>query len=157
MIVADGRPRREPARRRDRGASPTRDSELAAEVVADDARVDELEREIDNLALRLLALRQPMARDLREIVVGAQDLAAISSASATTPPTSPSASIALDPGRRRVQPGQRDAAHGAGSRRQMIKDVLDAYVERDADKALAGLARATRSSTRCTPACSASC
>src|SRR5580698_10782037 len=44
-----------------------RDSELASRVVAGDARVDELERELDNLAIRLLALRQPMARDLREI------------------------------------------------------------------------------------------
>ncbi len=46
-----------------------RDSELAAQVVEGDAEVDEIERELDNLAIRLLALRQPMARDLREIFV----------------------------------------------------------------------------------------
>jgi phosphate transport system protein len=45
----------------------TRDSELAASVVEGDARVDQLQRDLDNLALRLLALRQPVARDLREI------------------------------------------------------------------------------------------
>src|SRR5215469_18522688 len=44
-----------------------RDTELAARVVEGDAKVDELERELDNLAIRLFALRQPMARDLREI------------------------------------------------------------------------------------------
>ena len=37
-------------------------------VVEGDAKVDQLERDLDNLAVRLLALRQPMARDLREIV-----------------------------------------------------------------------------------------
>jgi phosphate transport system protein len=46
-----------------------RDSELAARVIEGDERVDQLELEMDNLAIRLLALRQPMARDLREIVV----------------------------------------------------------------------------------------
>src|SRR5579875_2651617 len=48
-------------------AVTTRDSELAARVVEGDAAVDQLERDLDNLAIRLLALRQPMARDLREI------------------------------------------------------------------------------------------
>ena len=37
-------------------------------MVGDDARVDELELQVSNLTLRLLALRQPMAVDLREIV-----------------------------------------------------------------------------------------
>src|SRR5271169_7140245 len=46
----------------------TRDTELAARVVEGDVKVDQLERDMDNLAIRLLALRQPMARDLREIV-----------------------------------------------------------------------------------------
>ena len=45
-----------------------RDSDLAARVIQDDDKVDQLERDLDNLAIRLLALRQPMARDLREIV-----------------------------------------------------------------------------------------
>ena len=45
----------------------TRDTELAARVVEGDVKVDQLERELDNLAIRLLALRQPVARDLREI------------------------------------------------------------------------------------------
>ena len=45
-----------------------RDVDLAAEIVRDDAKIDELNREVDELAVRLLALRQPMANDLREIV-----------------------------------------------------------------------------------------
>lgn len=45
-----------------------RDSELAAEVVKRDAQLDQLEREIETFCVRLLALRQPMASDLRFIV-----------------------------------------------------------------------------------------
>ena len=45
----------------------TRDSEAAAQVVEGDVKVDQLERDVDNLAVRIMALRQPVARDLREI------------------------------------------------------------------------------------------
>ena len=45
-----------------------RDAALAAEVVARDASLDQLEREIEAFCVRLLALRQPMAADLRLIV-----------------------------------------------------------------------------------------
>ncbi len=45
-----------------------RDEELAAKVRADDKAVDALEVRVDELTLRTLALRQPMARDLRSVV-----------------------------------------------------------------------------------------
>jgi len=44
-----------------------RDSELAAAVIADDDAVDNQELKIDELCLKILALRQPAARDLRFI------------------------------------------------------------------------------------------
>ncbi len=44
-----------------------RDSNAAARVVANDDAIDALETEISNDVLKLLALRQPMARDLREV------------------------------------------------------------------------------------------
>ncbi len=44
-----------------------RDSNAAARVVANDDAIDTLETEITNDVLKLLALRQPMARDLREV------------------------------------------------------------------------------------------
>ncbi len=44
------------------------DETLAAEVVARDKKLDALEADIDRLAIRVLALRAPMADDLREIV-----------------------------------------------------------------------------------------
>jgi len=39
--------------------------ELAEEVIRDEPRINRMEMEIDGLATRLLALRQPVARDLR--------------------------------------------------------------------------------------------
>ena len=45
-----------------------RDVALAAEVVARDAALDALEREVEAFCIRILATRQPMASDLRFIV-----------------------------------------------------------------------------------------
>jgi|SRR5579872_4542992 len=110
-----------------------RDSELATEVIEGDVRVDELEGEVESQALRLLALRQPMARDLRQILAAlkiASDLERIGDYAANvakrsivlnqSPPVRPVFAIP-----RMGQIGQ-----------SMVKDILDAYVERDADKAL---------------------
>lgn len=44
------------------------DEESAARVVAQDKRIDTLESEVDSMAVRMLALRAPMADDLREII-----------------------------------------------------------------------------------------
>lgn len=44
------------------------DSELAAQVVGDDARVNALEVEIDEECVRIVALRQPAASDLRLVM-----------------------------------------------------------------------------------------
>ncbi len=45
-----------------------RDTALAAQVVSRDAAIDQLEREVEAFCVRLLALRQPMAGDLRLII-----------------------------------------------------------------------------------------
>ncbi|WP_156841167.1 phosphate signaling complex protein PhoU [Novosphingobium aquimarinum] len=44
------------------------DEDLARRVVADDARLDALEAEVDRLAVRTIALRAPMADDLRDVI-----------------------------------------------------------------------------------------
>jgi len=111
-----------------------RDSELAASVVEGDAKVDQLQRDSDNLAIRLLALRQPMARDLREIFAAlkiASDLERVADYAANvakraialnqTPPVRPVYALP-----RMAQLAQ-----------LLIKEVIDAYVARDADKAYA--------------------
>src|SRR3954471_528338 len=111
-----------------------RDSYLATSVIEGDAKVDQLERDLDTLAIRLLALRQPMARDLREIFVAlkiASDLERICDYAANVAKRS----IALS----QAPPIQ--LVHALPRMAQfallLVKDVIDAYVEHDADKALA--------------------
>jgi phosphate transport system protein len=109
-----------------------RDTELAAQVVEGDAQVDQLERDVDNLAIRLLALRQPVARDLREIFAAlkiASDLERIADYASNV--AKRSIALSQSPPVRPVYALPR-MAHFAQAE---IKDVLDAYVQRDADKA----------------------
>jgi phosphate transport system protein len=44
------------------------DLDLAAEVIRDDKRIDALEAEVEQLAVQTIALRAPMADDLREMI-----------------------------------------------------------------------------------------
>ena len=50
------------------GALLTRDSDKANQVVASDRKLDTLETEVDASAVQMLALRQPMAQDLRIVI-----------------------------------------------------------------------------------------
>ncbi len=111
-----------------------RDSELASEVIEGDTKVDQLEHEVESLVVRLLALRQPMARDLRQIVAAlktATDLERICDYAANVAKRS----IVLNQ-TAPVRPVYALPRMGALCQ-SMVKDMLDAYVERDADKALA--------------------
>ncbi len=111
-----------------------RDGDLATSVIEADSRVDEMEREVEALVVRLLALRQPLARDLRQIVAGlktATDLERICDYSANV------AKRALVLNQTApVKPVYALPRMGTVCL-AMIKDVLDAYVEHDADKAFA--------------------
>lgn len=49
-------------------ALTTGNEELAAGVVKRDKKIDALETEVDKLAVRIIALRAPMADDLREVI-----------------------------------------------------------------------------------------
>lgn len=111
-----------------------RDSNLAAKVVAADHQIDELEQEIYSWTVRMLALRQPVAQDLRAIVAALKisgDLERMADYAAniakraivldSMPPVQPVSGV----------PRLGQVVQG------MIKDVLDAYVETDVDKALA--------------------
>jgi len=50
-------------------AMQNRNVNLARDVIKRDRKIDELELELDELAIRTLALRQPMADDLRAVIV----------------------------------------------------------------------------------------
>ncbi len=106
-----------------------RDTELAAKVRGRDREVDAIEVRIDELAVRMLALRQPMAADLRMIVsalkvsanlerIGdyAKNVAKRTTVLAESPPIGSSADTI-----RRM----------SKLVREMLSGVLDAYVARD--------------------------
>jgi len=111
-----------------------RDVELAAKVIETDRRIDELEESIDQEAIKLLALRQPMAIDLRMIAMALKitnDLERMSDYAVSI--AKRSQRLSEHPELRPIQQLPRIGQ----SCLSMVKDVLDAYVERDADKATA--------------------
>ncbi|HEX4113700.1 MAG TPA: phosphate signaling complex protein PhoU [Stellaceae bacterium] len=111
-----------------------RDTQLATRVVEGDGAIDELDREVESLVVRLLALRQPMARDLRQIVASLKisaDLERIGDYAANV--AKRSVALSLTPAVRPVHAIPRMGNFC----QQMVKDILDAYVARDADRALA--------------------
>jgi phosphate transport system protein len=110
------------------------DTQMATRVVEADVGIDNLEREVEAMVVRLLALRQPMARDLRQIIASlkiSSDLERIGDYAANV--AKRSLALALAP---QVRPVHAIPRMGALALK-MVKDIIDAYVERDADKALA--------------------
>jgi len=117
----------------------TRDEELAQEVRAGDKAIDALEEQINESAARVIALRAPTAIDLRLILsvikisanlerIGdyAKNMAKRSTVLNQMPPISDSTGAI-----RRM----------AGTVEAMLKDALDAYIQRDADLARDVIAR----------------
>jgi phosphate transport system protein len=109
-----------------------RDRTLADAVIAGDKEIDKIENDVENLATRLLALRQPVASDLR-LIVGSIKLAAEIERVGDYAKNIAKRSHALgavDP----VRPASAVPRMGALVSR-MIKDALDAFARRDAQRA----------------------
>jgi phosphate transport system protein len=111
-----------------------RNADLGAQIVLDDARIDELEQLTGAQVVRLLALRQPMASDLREIVAAlkiASDLERVGDYSANIGKRV----VALS----QVPPFRLPATlpRMGWLAQQNIRAVLAAYAELNADKAVA--------------------
>jgi len=110
-----------------------RNVELAAEVAANDARVDRMETEINKLALRMLALRQPMAIDLRYILSAlriASDLERIADHAENM------CRRAKDIAEESLGPAVTGIQRLGKLVLAMLKDVLDASLADDVDKAV---------------------
>ena len=109
-----------------------RDSKLAEGAVGGDKRIDEMQADVEDRALKLLALRQPMAVDLRET------LAAIKIASELERIGDLAKNIAKRAIVLNREPPIRLAQSLARMGRQclsQLKLVLDAYSDRDAEGA----------------------
>jgi phosphate transport system protein len=120
------------------GALVNRERDPLAEIEASDEPINRLQVEIDSLAFRLLALHQPMAVDLRDIVgaikinsdlerVGdlAVNIAQAAERYLDHPPVKPLI----------------DLPRMARIAQQMLREALDSYVRRDIDLAQAVLAQ----------------
>jgi phosphate transport system protein len=110
-----------------------RDLELADRVIADDDLVDALEMDIERRCLRLLALQQPMASDLRTISTALKiitDLERMADHAADIAKVTKRLQ-----GEELIKPLV-DIPRMATVAAHMVRAALNAYIERDVDMAL---------------------
>ena len=106
-----------------------RDTELAQAVIAADARLDVLQREIEENAVLMIARRQPLAIDLRETISAirvSNDLERIGDLSKNV--AKRVVAIAGEIQSQKVVVGLQ---HMGDLVQEQLKDVLDAYASRD--------------------------
>jgi len=109
-----------------------RNSELARKVIQDDREMDRLELDIDELCMELLALHQPMARDLRFIATAMKitpDLERIGDHATNI------SERALEINKEPPLAPLIDISAMARRAQEMVRGALDALVRRDADAA----------------------
>lgn len=113
------------------------DDDLAREVIANDVHMDRDENEIDELALQILATRQPVAGDLRFITMGLKfvvDLERIGDLAAGI------AKRALELNRLPALDSRIDLGSLAHLVQKNLNAALDSFVKRDADRATSVIA-----------------
>jgi phosphate transport system protein len=114
-------------------ALTTRDEDLARKVVEGDKRIDELDAQIEKLVVQTIALRAPLADDLREII------AVLKISNVVERMADYAKNIAKRVGTinrsKQVEPLSLLPAM-AQIAREMVKGALDAFVARDPVKAL---------------------
>lgn len=109
------------------------DDELADKVVKGDKKIDALESEIDKLSVRIIALRAPMADDLRE-VIAALKIAGVVERIGDYSKNIAKASKEIGGNRKQFEPLTLLPAM-AEVAAEMVHDVLTAYAARDAELA----------------------
>jgi phosphate transport system protein len=127
----------EAAIQRSISAVTQKDRSAADEVFRNEARINAIEVEIDEFAINLLALHQPMAADLRLIVAALKintDLERMGDLSVNI--AQRAMSLMEEP----VIKPMIDIPHIAGLVQSMVRKSLDAFVTRDADLARSVLA-----------------
>jgi phosphate transport system protein len=110
-----------------------RDAASATRAVEEDPKVDALEREVETFVIRLLALRQPVAGDLRQIVAALKitgDLERIGDYAANVAKRS----IVL--AQFSLPYSLAGLAHMARMVQGQLKSIIDALGDSDADKAM---------------------
>ena len=114
-----------------------KNEELARQVLKNEARINQLEIEIDDRAISLLALQAPLAADLRLVTAAIKinnDLERMGDLSVNIAQSA--LSLVRDPV---IRPSI-DIPHIAGLAQGMVRKALDAFVNRDAELARSVLA-----------------
>ena len=118
-----------------------KNEELAQQVLRNEGRINDLEIEIDELAISLLALQAPLAADLRLVTAAIKinnDLERMGDLSVSIAQSA----MALI-GEPVIRP-LIDIPHIAGLAQNMVRKALDAFVDRDAALARSVLASRRR-------------
>lgn len=110
------------------------DLELARKVVEGDAKIDELEAEIERRAVQFLALRAPMADDLRDAIAAIKMAGVIERIGDYSKNIAKRVPLLADNRSIESIPLLRSMAAQAS---ELVRDALDAFAARDADKAVA--------------------
>jgi len=106
----------------------TGDEDLARQVVERDKKLDKLESEVDELAVRVIALRAPMADDLREIIAALKIGGVVERIGDYA--KNIAKRVGRIEGRKRFEPLTLLPAMGEVAA-EMVHDVLTAYAARD--------------------------
>ncbi len=109
-----------------------RDTKLAREIIEKDRAVNQLEMEVDDRCLQLLALHQPAASDLRFITIGlriSKDLERMGDLAVNI------SEQAIDLNREPQLKPYVDLPKMAASTQAMVKGALDSFVEKNAEMA----------------------
>ncbi|SHG75191.1 phosphate transport system protein [Kaistia soli DSM 19436] len=109
------------------------DTTMANSVIADDRRLDQVQRECEELAIMIIARRQPMALDLRE-VIGAMRISNDLERIGDLAKNIAKRVLALD-GQFQSKRFITGVEHMAELSLAQLKDVLDAYAARDVNQA----------------------
>jgi len=104
------------------------DDDLAEKVIARDKEIDALEMEVDRLAVRIIALRAPMADDLREVIAALKIAGVVERIGDYA--KNISKRVGKIEGRRQFEPIALIPAMGEVAA-EMVHDVLTAYAARD--------------------------
>ncbi|HET7409300.1 MAG TPA: phosphate signaling complex protein PhoU [Paracoccaceae bacterium] len=115
-------------------ALQNRDSRLAEEIIRADKRLDAVEMELEQTAVEVIALRQPMAGDLREIIAALKISSALERIG----------DLAKNVAKRTLVLNQSDPLRVVSSIGRMgrqtqglMAEALDAYTARDTGRAIA--------------------
>ena len=111
-----------------------RNPDLAEETILIDDKINQLDLDIEEMAIRMIALRQPMAQDLRQLLGAiriATDLERIGDLGKNLAKRAITVSEEKHP-----KPIRKNLKRMGKMVRRQLKHALDAYARRDAEKAL---------------------